>query len=617
MDKTCFFFRSSYLITLALTTSCGLRQLPPPIGNNMSFPGAIVADTTSSFLLLNTSANDDYSDGSIHRYAVDIFGNISLSSVFSVKSHGTELTTSSDGKLVALSFDDSKSDTELQFLNYSNSAFPLISQSITLPSTGGKQTIKRLGTFTRTADANNYYVYGTIITSANLDGTFANIPPRTFLTKVKKDFSSAPQLLFILSYGLNDPLSLVKQSTASDSLKSSISIPYTFGFEAPTYDSTHDLFIAFPTGTMGNLAGSSINSFPVLPEPLSYFGNSNYTQCTTIRCPDFRAVSLAAVLLTNIDANKTINESTFFVPLGWNQNGIPYAAKSNGIDIVASNINLKEDDIKSFSFQNRFWSSYWANSVNAGTSAATCYPSTATITGNQYGTITDNSLFVVKNGTNATINKSDNSSSGKTGYGGEIFLINGLDVLNANINSINTARNAASNLNTNDFSSLAPYQLIDPYNTVTNLNANWLLGSASGTPKNAGPLTFYMYSRTSNIDLFKNINSAVPKMSVLNFGGSTCRPYWYRMTANVSTWGLDSSWLGNNFKTITPSNTFPGTTNDPTAPDYYSFPSASGAQLCTDVSFVSGTPKVFCVNFLTSEITKYNVSSTNSVFTPF
>ncbi|WP_186646303.1 hypothetical protein [Fluviispira vulneris] len=620
MYKKYFFFNFTLFALVALIYSCGLRKLPQPIGSNFSYPGSIVSDSPSSFLLLNTSANDDYSDGSIQRYTVDSNGNQTLASVISVPSHATEITVTYDGKLVPLSFDDSYSKTIVQFYDYSSPNNPKLLENLTLtfPSTGGKQAIKRLGTFQRTSETNFYYVYGTIYTSANLDGTKNNIPPRTFLAKVATNFSSS-QNLMLMSYGLGDPNSFVKQSTAFKSANSTIDIQYTFGFEAATYDVQNDLFIAFPTGTIGKFAGGVVNNYPSLPKPLEYFSNTDYTPCTSYECADFRAVSLAAVYMPNLVSGKSVDESTFFVPLAWNQNGIPYAARSNGVDIVYS-AKLDKDDTKSFSFQSQFWSSYWSNTPNPGNALAnpsTCYGSTATSNANQYGTITQNSLFVVKKGTNGTNQISDNSADGSTGYGGEIFLINGFDLLAANITSINTARNADTSVKIDDFASLAKYQVVDRYNSTTNLNSNWLNGSATGSPKNGGPLTYYMYSRTSSNTIFKNLSTAVPNLKIFNFGGGNCRPYWYRVTTSAKTYGLDTTWIGNNFSGPgAGATTYPGATlTDPTLTYYYSFPTTNGANLCTDVSVSGSTPFVFCYNFLYNTVTRFKVTQTSGAFT--
>ncbi len=620
MNRKYFFFNITLFAVVAFLYSCGLRKLPQPIGSNLSYPGSIVSDSPSSYLLLNTAANDDYSDGSIQRYTVDSSGNQTLASVISVPSHGTEIAVTNDGKLVALSFDDSYADTQLKFYDYSspNSAQQLKNLTLTFPNSGGKQTIKRLGTFKRSSETNFYYVYGTIYTSANLDGTYNNIPPRTFLTKVATNFSSS-QTIMIMSYGLGDPNSFVKQSTAFNSANTTNDVQYTFGFEAPTYDAQNDLFIAFPTGTLGKFAGGVINSYPSLPKPFEYFSTTaaKYNKCTTYNCTDLRAVSLAAVFMPNLVSGKSADESTFFVPLAWNQNGIPYAATSNGIDIVYSE-NLDKVDTQSFSFQSQFWSSYWSNTVNPGTIATTCYDATATSNANQYGTITQNSLFVVKKGTNGTNQISDNSANGSTGYGGEIFLINGFDLLIANIASINTARNADTTVDKTDFASLAKYQVVDRFNSTANLNSNWLQGSATVATKNGGPLTYYMYSRTSSNAIFKNLSTAVPNLKIFNFDGGNCRPYWYRVTTSAKTYGLDSTWIGNNFSGLgAGATTYPGATTDPTLTYYYSYPTTNGANLCTDVSVSAGIPFVFCYNFLYNTATRFKVTQTSGVFTEY
>jgi hypothetical protein len=614
-----------YFFCICILISCGRRPKAPPIGNNMSFPGAMAALSQNKFLLLNTSANGDYSDGSIQTYIVDNNGNHSLSNVMSVPAHASEFAVSSDSKLVALSFDSSYKDTQLTFYNYSNTASPVLLSNLTLNfnTAGGKQAIKRLGVFKRpvaTGDT-SYYIYGSILTYRNDDGTGGNVPSRVFLVKVTSDFSSS-QVLFTLSYGVGDFNSLAAKKTSLNSLVSSNEAQYTFGFDAPTYDATHDLLIAFPTGTFGGY------NYSVLPDVFTYFNAavkvtsgttlaSNISLCNNVACkiqPDFRSISMAAVYLPSfIGASMPINNSTYFVPLAWNQNGVPYAAKSNGINIVTK--DPSNEDLNSFSFQSGFSSSYWANTPNNGAAAASCFATAATIVGTQYTVIGDNSLFVVKNGTNGGNDSSDN---GKTGKGNEVFAISGLDILKSNIDTIIAARVSVISAGESDFDQISKYQLIDPYNSsFTALNASWIFGSSGS--KNAGPLTPFMYSRTSGVDNFDS-NTIIGNISVLNFGANSCQPYWIRNTNQPSLMGRDTAWLTANPVTSLSTNAlkiYPNLNNDPTQPSILSFKTGSGAQTCTDVWANSNDPRIFCVNFLTSLISKYKFTKTNPVFTSY
>ena len=601
---------------------CGKRPLAPPIGNNMSFPGSMVALNSNNFLLLNTSANGDYSDGSIQTYSVNSAGIHSLQTVLSVPAHGSELAVSSDSKLVALSFDSSYQNTQLQFYNYSTSSNPTSLSNLTLgfPAAGGKQAIKRLGFFKRSSDS-LYYIYGTILSYPNDDGSNGNIPPRTFVAKVASDFSSS-QVLFILSYGLNDPNSLASQSTSLNSQILSNQTQYTFGFNAPTYDATHDLFIAFPTGTMGGYS-SGINSYPGLPDPMTYFsGKSKVLNCSNgAACtyqPDYRSVSLAAVDMNAfINSGKLLNNSTYFVPLGWNQNGMPYGSISNGNTIVYPN-NSSNGDLNSFTFQTGFWSSYWANTLNNGAGATACFPANVTtIASNQYTVAGDNALFVVKSGSNGG---NDNSNSGnKVGNGNEVFAITGLDILSSNITTIKAARGGVISSGESDFSKISNYQLIDAYNSTANLKSPWLVQQGTNI-QNVGPLNPFMYSRTSNVGNFDTTPTGVANISVLNFGSNKCQPYWARNTVLTGTMGRDTAWLTANPVTLTTNanSTYPYLTTDPTQPSVFSFAAASGAQTCTDVfTLNTSVPRVFCVNFLTSDISKYTVTQTDPVFTSY
>ncbi len=618
-----------FLCFLFVFHSCNKRSLPSPIGNELSFPGSLVALNSNSFLLLNTTANGAFSDGSIQLYTVDSSGIHNLKSVLSVPSHGSELAVSNDRKLVALSFDSSYANSQVQIYNYSDISNPTLLSNITLnlPAAGGKQAIKRIGFFKRTSDS-SYYLYGSILSYANDNGSDSNIPPRVFVSKIASDFSSS-QVLFTLSYGLNDPNSLAPQSTSINNQIPSGVVQYTFGFNAPTYDAAHDLFIAFPSGTTAGY-NSGINSYPALPDPLTYFGApvkttngsslvSNLTICNGAKCliqPDYRAVSLAAVDMSSIFAGNPINNSTYFVPLGWNQNGMPYGSISNG-NTINYPIDTSNGDKNSFTFQTGYWSSYWANTVNNGGGGTGCFTTVPTSSTNQFTVSGDNALFVVKNGSNGGNDTSN--SGGKAGNGNEVFAITGLDILKSNITDIAAARGGVISLGESDFSKISNYQIIDPYNSKAgNFTTPWLVQQGSGT-LNAGPLNPFMYSRTSNVGSFDITPSGIGNISVLNFGANNCQPYWARNTVVTSSMGSDSAWLSASPVNLAAgaNSTYPYLKIDPTQPSVFSFEPASGAQTCTDVFASTNSPRVFCVNFLTSKISKYTVTQTNPVFTSY
>lgn len=598
-------------LSVIFFSACLKKPLPPPIGNNLSYPGSLFAFNSTDFLLLNTDANGDYADGSLQRYHVNVGGDYALQNVVSVSPHGSELAVSPDSKLVVLSFDSSQNPTQLQFYNYSNPSLPSLLPQLMLSfvGAGGKQTIKNLRFFTPTtvgvpADASNYYyLYGTILSYPTDTGGGLNIPARTFVAKIAKDFSSS-RVLFTLSYGVGDPNSLAKKS---DSLNQNVlSAQYMFGFGSPTYDGAHDVLLAFPTGSMNGYNNQGTNIFPPMPDAMSYFSgqpaaNTNQN-CGSLggACiqPDFRAVSAIAVDFVSILNSEPLNHSSYFIPMGWNKNGIPYAAVTNGINLTFP-VNAGNPDSNSFGFQTNFWSSYWTNTDSS------CYLNTSTNTTNQYQLSSNNAILLAKNGTNG---------AGDSGNGNEVFFITGLDKLKSNITAIHTARGGINPAGELDFKSIASYQMIDPYNVVPAVPASWLNG-ASGT-RNAGPLTPYMYSRTTDVGGFNSTPTAVADMGVLNFGSNICRPYWVRNTyGGVGSLGMDSAWIGASPNSGN-NGTYPNASADPTNPSNYSFSWGSGAQRCASVK-PAGSPYVFCANFLTSEITRFNTMNTAPVVNPF
>lgn len=598
-------------------SSCLQQAQPPPIGNsNMSFPGALTAFNSNNFLLLNTDANGDYSDGSIMQYSVDGTGNFVLQNAVSISPHGSELAVSSDTRLVALSFDTSQSPTVVNFYNYSNPQAPVLLSNLTLTlnQAGGKQSVKNIRFFSPGSGGNFYYLYGAILNFPQDDGTSKNFPTRTFVARIAKDFSSS-QVLFYLSFGVNDPNSLAAKSNSLN--PDVLNTPqYMLGFSSPTFDATHNLLIAFPTGSMNGFNNQSVNIYPSLPDALTYFSgqpNGNTNACNFSPCiqPDFRAISLAAVDFNAILSGNPLNNSTYFVPLGWNNNGIPYAAQTNNTNIVFPSISGNSNST-SFTYQTGFWSSYWANTNNLGNNNTSCFiPNAVTTQSNQYQLIGDNGLLVGKNGPNG---------GGDNGNGNEVFQITGLDILSQNIAQIKAARGGINPAGELDFNKIAQVQTIDPYNTYySTIKSIWFAGS-SGT-LNAGPLVPYMYSRTTNVSGFNSTPTSVLDFGVLNFGSNSCRPYWARDTyGGIGSYGTDSAWVGATPVPITAgsNNTYPNAaTVDPTQPANYAFSWGSGAQRCDSVTPTTNTPYIFCVNFLTSAITRFSTTATAPVFNPF
>ncbi|WGL61390.1 hypothetical protein QEJ31_07270 [Pigmentibacter sp. JX0631] len=614
--------------------ACSKRPLPPKIGNNISFPGKLVALDSTHFLLLNTVANNAYRDGSIQLYSVDSStGAYTLMNSLSIPTHASDIAVAKDKKLVAVSFDGTYKTTNILFYNYSNLNNPtaISNLTLTLDNAGGKQAVKNLNFFQRNSDT-NHYVYGTINSFTNDDGTNGNIPARTFLAQVDQNYTNT-NLLMMLSYGVNDKKSLAPKSDSLLTNNGNNGVQYTFGYSAPTYvGGSLDLFVAFPTGSMGGYSSGS-NTFPYLPDALTYFSAAGNTRATCNGSPctttsDLRTVSMAVVNMPELLAGVGVNNSTYFVPLAWNQNVMPYNSLTNGKTIKAPN-NTSDSDLNSFAFQTNFWSSYWANTTNNGNGVSSCYTSTATAVNNQNSILGDNTLFVVKNGTNGANDLS--ADGGKGGLGNEVIGISGLDILQSNIvTDIKPARtSAAITTGETDFKSIANYQVIDINNKVTTFTVKPWINQQGSNLQNKGPLSPFIYSRTTNAqnaaenNLFDSTPSGILNLGVLNFGGNTCRPYWARSTNMVGAMGRETSWLTANPYTFTSAsryyNIFPNLLQsaDPTKLSVYSFKPGSGSQSCVDLNPTANKPKVFCANFLTSDLSKFSVSQSDPVFTSY
>nr|BFD30622.1 hypothetical protein GTC16762_02400 [Pigmentibacter ruber] len=612
--------------------ACSKRPLAPKIGDNISFPGKLVALDSTHFLLLNTVANNAYRDGSIQLYSVNSAGAYTLMNSLSIPTHASDIAVSKDGKLVAVSFDGTYKTTNILFYNYSNLNNPtaISNLNLSLDNAGGKQSVKNLNFFQRSSD-NNHYIYGTINSFTNDDGTNGNIPARTFLAQIDQNYSNA-NLLIMLSYGVNDRLSLAPKSDSLLTNNGNNGVQYTFGYSAPTYvGSNLDLFVAFPTGSMGGYSSGS-NTFPYLPDPLTYFSATGNTRATCNGSPctttsDLRTVSMAVVYMKDLLAGVGVNNSTYFVPLAWNQNIMPYNSYTNGKIIQAPN-NASDSDLNSFAFQTGFWSSFWANTVNNGSGFTACYTTTPTAVSNQNSILGDNTLLVVKNGSNGANDLS--ADGGKGGLGNEVLGISGLDILLSNIvTDIKPARNNAGiTSGETDFKSIANYQVIDINNKVTTFTKPWINQQGSNL-QNKGPLSPFIYSRTTNAqnaagnNLFDSTPSGILNLGVLNFGSNTCRAYWARSTNMVGAMGRETSWLTANPFSFTSAsryyNIFPNLLQsvDPTKLSVYSFKPGSGSQSCVELNPTTNTPKVFCANFLTSDLSKFSVSQSDPVFTSY
>lgn len=596
---------------------CSKKALPPPIGTTgMSYPGALTAFSASDFLLLNTNANGDFADGSIQRYHVANDGSFALQKTISIDAHGSELAVTSDSHLVALGFDSAVPSTQVQFFDFTNPNIPVQLPGLTLflNQAGGKQSVKNLHFFAPISGGNFYYLYGTIQSFAQDDASNANIPARVFAAKIAKDFTSS-QILFYLSYSTSDPNSLAPKS---NSLNQAIhSLQYQFGFSAPSFDPVHNLLIAFPTGSKGGFNNQGTNIFPPLPDVMNYFSgktNGNLIQnCGFATCiqPDLRAVSMAVVDFSSILLGNPINNSTYFVPMGWNNNGIPFAARTNGMNIDGISSNSEST---SFSFQTGFWDSYWVNAPNRdsywmNSASINCFSNAPTTAPNQYQLATGNALIFAKNGPNGGLD---------FGNGSEVFQLTGLDILSSNINTIKGSH-AVDPVGESDFNAIAPYQILDAYNAIPGVTTPWLFGSAG--VRNAGPVTPYMYARTTGVSGFNSTPSAVIDFGMLNFGGGVCRPSWARDTyGGVGSVGMDSGWLTANASVIIvpgANATYPDAVVDPSTPSVYGFPWGAGAQRCVSLAPAANTPLVFCVNYITSQISRFHTASLDPVFTGF
>lgn len=600
----------SVLCCLLLCIACSKKEDEPSISNSMSYPGAVAAFDSTHVLILNTSANGDYKDGSIQRYTVDSQGNLSLQDVVSVAAHGTDMAVSPDSKLVALSFDNSRIPAQLEFYDYTSASKPskLGTLSLSFYEPGSKQSIKRLGFFTPSGGGNYYYLYGVIYSYPRDDGSYGSIPARTFVARVAKDFSSS-QVLFTLSYGIGDGNSLAQKSDST--------VPYSYGFgsTSPAFDSAHNLFVAFPTGSVGGYNSASYSYPPPPPDALAYFAgqtNANVIACGDgISCaqPDMRAVSLFVVDFTAILNGDGLNNSVYFAPLAWNANGIPYGASTNGVTIsygarqaLGGAINT---DMASFQFQTGFWEASWANQPNRGNGNLQCYQglSQSSSASTMYNLSADgiNGLLVSKSGPNG---------SADTGYGSEVFQVTGLDTLSSSIALIKTRRGSVNTLGESDFAQIASSQILDPFHKYySSLRTLWVNPASAITP--------YMHARTTGVSGFYATSSAAVDLGMLNFGSNKCLPYWARDTySGLAGWGMDSAWLTAN-PTASGSGSiavYPDSVLNPTSPKVFSFLPSSGAQRCTDVTPSGNTPFVICVNFLDSSISRFRTSYGGDVF---
>jgi len=583
-------FNIIILFTSIFVISCLQPNDPLVLGDKISYPTKLLALDDKRFLMLNSDAASQYKTGSIHRYSTRDSEAPELEHVFSIPNHGSDLAISKDNKLLALSFDGGKEETEIVFFDYSNKDEPLELNSLSLKFAegGGKQSIKQLNFFTiNTKDQkfeNDYFLYGVILNSALDTGKGSHIPDRTFVARVKSDLSEA-EILFVLSYGVGDDQFAQMLSPKSNSLKPYFDdqSQYMIGTSAPVFDEKHNYFIAFPTGSMNGFNNDTINQIPELPfdtnqngtkkqSTLKYFSGrdgSNLNCENDQNCiqPDLRAVSVYVVDMVDFLENhkKNFNASLYFAPLAWNMNGIPY----NHDIKKGSPLTLGSDDSKdsnSFTFQYDFWSSYSLN---------------------------DGSVLVAKKGSNG-------KEEEEGGNENEVMRISGFDTM---FDYIETTKSKfpIETSDASDFKSIAKRQIYDSYNVL----------NEGKSLKNGNPLVPYMYARANSASFVK-APTAVYGFDIVcedPSNESSCSPYWVRSSyLGLGAQGRDSSWLtlaseqesykkGDN-------PTFPDADHDPTKFNTFTLSALSGANVCTTLQ----KKDIYCASFLTGKLTKANMT---------
>lgn len=593
-------------------SSCRQKSSEFPINDNIAFPVKLLPIDSKEFLLVNSNASNKYTSGSIQKYMLDALGNPVLNKTYVIEDHGSDIALTDDQTLLALSFDSGKEDTKISFFDYSNKdeLKPLPDLTLHLSQTEAKQSIKQIKFFKVRGFVDDF-LYGVIFTSTRDTGSGKNIPSRTFVAKISSDRQSA-QILFVLSYHVEkDDSNIQTLAHKSNSLKPYFGddvVQYMLGSTAPAYDSTHDLFLALPTGSMNGFNTESTNIFPKLPSsPLGYFSEDSQSNPNQ-PCPsddegcssDLRAVSLFAVDMQSFLKGTPLDLALYFVPLAWNANGIPYGHRTKNVrvDLEASKAPSPSDDITSFTFKSDFWASYLLD---------------------------DKTLLVGK--------KDPNDADGN-GSGNEIFQISGLDILSKNIQIISKADPIQfSEKQKIDFKDVEDRQIIDWFNKVNSapdekdrLYPTWPAVKLAGSLKevqNPGPIIPYMFSRSVKEDgksAFIKAPTVVYDFDVActnnNTQNSMCFPYWVRSTyLGLGNFGRDDSWLTTQIPSpsyvIGSSPIFKDALSDPMASTSYAFNPLSGAQVCTTIQ----KKDIYCVSFLTGQFTKFHF--TQSGFIPF
>ncbi len=582
LHKICIFF------FVFLIASCMEPNAHQEVGDNIVYPGKLVAYGANRFLLLNTDAASEYKTGSIHRYLANAAGDPTLEHVFQVPSHGSDLVLSDDTKLLALSFDGSKKDTELFFYDYSNPNSPVLLNLLNLQfaAGGGKQTIKELKFFNINSSDEElkkyYYLQGVILNSPLDTGKGDRIPTRSFVVRISKDLTSS-EILFVLSYGVGDESVTQALSPKSDSLTPTFSAEtqYMIGSSAPVFDPIHNLFIAFPTGSMNGYNDTRINEYPELPFDKTITGSLQYSalqyfsgkQNGNVNCfdgkqciqPDLRAVSVFVVDMVDYLKNHrdNVNASLYFTPLAWNLNGVPYNHQTKGGPLVLGGGDEKE--IKSFTFQYNFWSSFMQN---------------------------DGSILMAKRG--------ENGEEDKDGNGNEIFRLSGLDTVAEYIASTKKLVEVTSD-DAKDFKNISSRQVLDSFHV---LNEPKFIERTKGLSKGNNLLVPYIYSRTTDDVSFK-MPTAVYGFDTICTDTNTvssCSTYWIRSSyLGFNGQGRDTSWLTialpqEEYKPGTNPD-FPDAVQDPSAFTSYEMPQMNGAYVCTTLA----QSTVYCASFLTGE----------------
>ena len=591
-----YFFAILLLLTGLLFVSCLEPSGRLDIEDKIVYPNKIVSLGKDHFLLLNSDAATEHKTGSIHRYKVSREEvDPHLEHVFEVPNHGSDMALSKDNKLLVLGFDGSKPETQLFFYDFSNPNTPIQLESLTLKFAkgGGKQSIKELHFFeVETKDHkfdNDYFLYGVILNSPLDTGKGDNIPARSFVARVSRDFSSS-EVLFVLSYGVGDEQLSQALSPKSDSLTPTFEFQtqYMIGSSAPVFDPVHNFFIALPTGSMNGYNDTHINEYPELPydvfennvrqeSALQYFSGQKRTNLNCEKkenCvqPDLRAVSVFVVDMVDYLNNHrdNVNASLYFSPLAWNLNGIPYNRQTKSGPLVLGAGDSV--DIKSLTFQYNFWASYMQP---------------------------DGSLLIAKKG--------ENGAEDKDGNGNEVFRLSGIDDIEKNIQYAKELLPVTSE-EAKDFKKIASRQIFDMFHELT--QEQYQAGT-KGLEKKSNVIVPYIFARTTD-EVSLKAPTAVHGFDTVCLDAnddSTCSTYWIRSSyLGFNGQGRDTSWLTVALpqESYKPGDNpfYPDAIRDPSNFTTYKMPQLSGAFVCTTLEKTD----IYCVNYLSGEFVKFNIT---------